>query len=605
MVELIPSVLCALFLAGAPAPGPAQAQEQEQDQEPQGIKRRLGIDRLEVGGLFSSEEMRMVMTFNLKYAAHRAHPWEERRDVMVEFLREYRPLFMGTQEGLQDQLDYLRENLRGYAYTGISRHGGTEGEHSAVFYDTRRARMVRGDTFWLSQTPDVPGSMSWGLRYPRTATWGEFRVQDYPRSVYMFNTHLSFEEPARTEQARVLLEWMKSIVPVDSEALLTGDFNIPGDTHIWKMFIGAGLRDAWRISAYSDGPDFTIHDWQGPEAEAEDNRIDWILYRPPAAIRQVHVPRLTQVVTWHRDGTWPSDHFPVILANLGLPQVEARDLEVSTQEVRADEPLTVSAQIVNTGERGAVDVQLFVDRQAAETKWIVMDPGEREQLSFTAQLSDPGVLRGERRAPTAADGGGHSGAGRPGDHRFRLRTVRQLRGGKRGDRPGAQLRQLPGHVGARVQRRRAADRVDRGHRAPACIVGSAMSSGASPEAPAVQRQLRGTGRSWKGEPLRDQVAALIGDEPGLLSVEILRFLSAGRRITKGAKEGMGVSIRFTPPEASARCRNCSRTSLSIWMLIRVLPYGGTTAPRFDGPSDDGRKHFSPRARARREAGVVR
>lgn len=342
-------------------------------------------------GLFASEELRTVMSFNLQSAASTAPPWEERRDITVALLREYQPLFLGTQEGLRHQLDFLREQLPGYASTGVSRLGNTEDEYCALFYDSRRARHLRGGTFWLSETPDVPASLSWGSGHPRIATWGEFQVEGSSHTLYVFNTHLAFEEPARTEQARVLLRRIGTLVPAGAEVLLTGDFNIPRLTHVWKLFTEAGFQDAWQLARHSQGPDYTFHGWAGLEADLENVRIDWILHRPPGGTRPPEPELLAQVSTWNREGRWPSDHFPVLLTNLGRPQVRAEALRVSKESVKADEPFTVSAWLVNRGQRGATAARLFIDRELVESTWLIVEPRERQQVHFTRRLYEPGA----------------------------------------------------------------------------------------------------------------------------------------------------------------------------------------------------------------------
>lgn len=342
------------------------------------------------GGLFSTDEMRMVMTFNLKYADHVAHPWEERRDMVVELLQEYQPLLIGTQEGLDYQLEYLVDNLENYEYIGISRQGNTEDEYSAIFYDTSRVELLDSGTFWLSETPDEPGSMSWGAGHPRIATWGEFNIEGYPRSVYLFNTHLSFEESITANNAQVLLEQMQTIVEPDAEVLVTGDFNIPRMSHVWKMFMDAGFKDAWQIAEYSTGPNFTRHEWEGPAFNSEDFVIDWVLYRGPGDETQVEEPMLVKVVTYNEGGNYPSDHFPVILTTLGNPEIEVDNLSVDTPETRANELVIISAEVTNTGERGAAQVELYVDRGIVESEWLVLDAGETQQVTFDTRLYEPG-----------------------------------------------------------------------------------------------------------------------------------------------------------------------------------------------------------------------
>lgn len=61
----------------------------------------------------------------------------------------------------------------GYEQFGISRKGAedTSDQHCTIFYDKDKVELLEGGTFWLSESPSVPGSMSWGSTAPCTATW--------------------------------------------------------------------------------------------------------------------------------------------------------------------------------------------------------------------------------------------------------------------------------------------------------------------------------------------------------------------------------------------------------------------------------------------------
>lgn len=100
-------------------------------------------------------------------------------------------------------------NIQGYGQFGISRKGSedTADEHCTIFYEKEKVthpillpkmiklynfallrklkmlhipniffcqmkvELLEGGTFWLSESPSVPGSMSWGSEVPCIATW--------------------------------------------------------------------------------------------------------------------------------------------------------------------------------------------------------------------------------------------------------------------------------------------------------------------------------------------------------------------------------------------------------------------------------------------------
>ncbi|PRQ46117.1 putative endonuclease/exonuclease/phosphatase [Rosa chinensis] len=116
-----------------------------------------------------------VMTFNLHEdpTADSSNSWEKRRDLCISVVTSYSPMILCTQQGAKSQLDYLQQCLPGYDQFGISRKGpeDTSDEHCTIFYDKEKVEVIEGGTFWLSESPSVPGSMSWGALVPCIATW--------------------------------------------------------------------------------------------------------------------------------------------------------------------------------------------------------------------------------------------------------------------------------------------------------------------------------------------------------------------------------------------------------------------------------------------------
>ena len=73
-----------------------------------------------------------VMTYNLKFASRTFEPpWEVRREMQVDLIRQYSPDVIGTQEGLKEQvakkvsapsdyqIDFTRDKRTGLMQSGI------------------------------------------------------------------------------------------------------------------------------------------------------------------------------------------------------------------------------------------------------------------------------------------------------------------------------------------------------------------------------------------------------------------------------------------------------------------------------------------------------
>lgn len=343
--------------------------------------------------LFARPAMDAVMTFNLRVDVDEGdRAWEVRRPLVVREIEEYQPLFLGTQEGLRHQLEDLRRDLPGYAYVGVDRRGGTEDEYSALFYDSRRARLVEGGSFWLSTTPQVAGSLLPGAGEPRMASWGRFRVSGGLRDVYVFNTHLALAPSIQARQAEILVDGINKIVPSGAQALVMGDLNAGRDSVVMQTFAEDGFTDSWSIAANSSGPGFSFHNWLGVEAGQEAKLIDWILLRPAPGPRTSRSLLAAILAPVHQQPL-VSDHFPVVLTSLGEPKLAMSAVAADTSTINANAPLTVSATVRNIGRRGVAPLRLTVDGTVEQTRWLALDEGEQRTIEFTVRLRRPGMRR--------------------------------------------------------------------------------------------------------------------------------------------------------------------------------------------------------------------
>lgn len=254
-----------------------------------------------------------VMTFNLRYASPKPpHSWPERRPVMSQCIEESQPDIIGTQEGVYYQLRDIAADRPEYAWIGQGRDGGSRGEFMAIFYRKERFEPLEYDYFWLSDTPSVVGSSTWGNQNIRMATWVKFLDKLTNQEFYFWNTHFDHvSQPAREKAATLILERINALnttLPV----ILTGDFNAVAKANkTYDILTGAGaLTDTWFSAAKRVGPDVATYHGYGPR-KPNGARIDWILTRGPVTAHE------TGIVTFEKDGQQPSDHYPIFV-NLTL-----------------------------------------------------------------------------------------------------------------------------------------------------------------------------------------------------------------------------------------------------------------------------------------------
>src|SRR5690606_10315149 len=137
---------------------------------------------------------------------------------------------------------YLARHLPGMEAFGAGRDDGSnKGEMMALFFRTDRFEKIDGGHFWLSETPDVPGSKSWDSSLPRMATWVRLRDRQAAgetRELWFINTHFDHRgETARREAALIIRRWIENL-PESAAVILTGDFNAVEGSHAYVNLFG-------------------------------------------------------------------------------------------------------------------------------------------------------------------------------------------------------------------------------------------------------------------------------------------------------------------------------------------------------------------------------
>ncbi len=250
-----------------------------------------------------------VMTYNLRFASEKPpNDWPSRRPIVAELIRRYRPDVIGTQEGLYGQLRSMEADLEGYGSIGLGRDGGSRGEFMQVFYRRDRLEPLEYDHFWLSDTPEVMGSSTWGNTNRRMVTWVRFLDRTTRREFHFWNTHLDHAlQGAREKAADLILRRIGKQGDPKLPLLLVGDFNAEARANpVYDRLVNpAALQDTWYLA--KERRNETANSFNGFNPLRENGeRIDWILARGPLSVRA------SEVVTFRKGDQWPSDHCPVM-----------------------------------------------------------------------------------------------------------------------------------------------------------------------------------------------------------------------------------------------------------------------------------------------------
>ncbi|HEX5322452.1 MAG TPA: endonuclease/exonuclease/phosphatase family protein, partial [Capsulimonadaceae bacterium] len=178
------------------------------------------------------------------------------------------------------------------------------GEFCPILYKKSRFAALEGSTFWLSENPELPGSISWGCRHSRICSWVRLADRQTFQAFYVYNTHLDNESlEARQKGIAMIMEQIRGRVGLDP-VVLVGDFNAPSDEPTITTVRAADSPtpiDAL-ASQSPDNQDGTYHEFTGKPREP---RIDYIFVSPEWQVAEGAI--LTE-----KGPIFSSDHFPIM-----------------------------------------------------------------------------------------------------------------------------------------------------------------------------------------------------------------------------------------------------------------------------------------------------
>lgn len=242
------------------------------------------------------------VTFNIRcdHDQDGANSFRFRKPLILRTIREKQPDILCFQEVLPHVADWLRENLNGYVTLGCGRSAELEDEQMTVAFRADKYNLMEMHTFWMSETPFVPGS-----RYeeqsicPRTCTEVLLFERDTRRVVRVLNLHLDHvgEGARRLGLKQVLTHLDSAKLFPDAPIIMAGDFNDHPASGIWQAFEDhPGYTDATKDIGQ------TFHNFM---RETGHGQIDYIFVR--GGLECVKVEKWTA----EENGVYLSDHYPL------------------------------------------------------------------------------------------------------------------------------------------------------------------------------------------------------------------------------------------------------------------------------------------------------
>ena len=256
-----------------------------------------------------------VMSYNIRLdtEADGINQWKNRPDKVVALIKKYNPDLLGVQEALHNQMMDLQKGLSEYAFIGVGRDDGKDkGEYSAIFYKKEKFTVLSHNTFWLSETPNVPGSKSWDAAITRVVTFAMLEDKSTGKSFLYANTHFDhIGKEARKNSASLIKTYLKGYMAgatlektlKEIPVLVSGDFNSePTDEPYLTMIDGKDIhlfdaRPATDLTGTFCGFEFD---------KITCRTIDYVFHSSQWKASDY------KVIQDHDGKYYPSDHLPVM-----------------------------------------------------------------------------------------------------------------------------------------------------------------------------------------------------------------------------------------------------------------------------------------------------
>ena len=290
--------------------------------------------------LFGAEPIEVLsINVRLSTANDGADSWANRKEFMLSVIKDRNYDFIGGQEVMihpnddLNQVKYMSDNLPGYGCLFLCREKNpNNGEGAPVFYRKDRWEPDDADqgTYWLSDTPDVPGSVTWEGQStcPRVVTGALFHELDSDgkrtgKSLYVYSTHLDHVgELARQKSAALIFDRFEQRKNKEVPMILIGDFNCGERSPVVRFVKGETVElggesktpkikmlDTFRVVHPEEKNVVTFNGFRTPRLDGDGNmigdKIDYIFVTPHLKATDA------EIIRTNKDGRYPTDHFPI------------------------------------------------------------------------------------------------------------------------------------------------------------------------------------------------------------------------------------------------------------------------------------------------------
>lgn len=247
-----------------------------------------------------------IVTFNIRcdHKQDGKNNFEYRKPIIKKCLLENKPDVVCFQEMLPHMALWLSEVLKDYQLVGCGREKDLTGEQMTVAFRRDRYEMVSMDTYWLSNTPYLPGSRyEEQSNYPRAATQLLLKEKDANAVYLIVNTHLDH----KSSKARLL--GMECVLDKIRQTQIQ-----------WKAIGKLPVILCGDMNAYPESPEIESMNHSGIVCDVTEELSgtyhNFGKMDKPVKIDYIAVSdniRLEKVELWkdQKDGVFLSDHYPI------------------------------------------------------------------------------------------------------------------------------------------------------------------------------------------------------------------------------------------------------------------------------------------------------
>ncbi|NMA75153.1 MAG: endonuclease/exonuclease/phosphatase family protein [Bacteroidales bacterium] len=237
--------------------------------------------------------------------------WDKRKDVCIDVIKKQEADIICVQEMLKVQyVDFCKAfpAYFSFGFIGPEMDEFSEGYHgiakNVVFFSKDRYELKSAGNYWLSETPHIAGSLSWGSARARHCNWVRIFDKYTEKEFRVMNIHLDhIAQVAKEAQIRMIIEEAKQYQE-DFPQLLVGDFNANIYNDVIHLVRSAGWVDIYAEMDPENPNVNSYHGFKGLHDDSGDSgRIDFIFSFGPIK------PVSSELITDKIGDMYPSDHF--------------------------------------------------------------------------------------------------------------------------------------------------------------------------------------------------------------------------------------------------------------------------------------------------------